>query len=191
VNYTAEELNSKGVTEWNNGNYNKAFKYFQKSADYSYAWGMYNLGHCYELGRGCEKSRAMAIHWYKKAANNNNEEAIKALDRLGVDYNPDGGYANNFNSVIINPSNYPNNYNNTRTCYRCKGSGKCEECYGGKCKNCIGDGYYYYNTYGKVTCNASHEGAQRCSQCYGRGYCPTCNGSNKCQVCSGRGELTN
>ena len=95
---------------------------------------------------------------------------------------PNSNVSNNMTNGNSNYSNsgvYNNNSNNTRTCYKCKGSGMCESgnCYHGQCIQCNGSGYCYYDYGQYIGCNASHEKAQQCTKCYGRGYCPTCSGS--------------
>jgi TPR repeat protein len=59
------------------------------SQDYTLAmeWYQYNIGSLYENGYGTTKDIDIAIEWYKKAADNNNEEAKEALERLTKEQN--------------------------------------------------------------------------------------------------------
>lgn len=43
----------------------------------------YNLGLCYETGRGVEQDIDEAAEWYEKAAEQGNVKAQAALERLG------------------------------------------------------------------------------------------------------------
>ena len=46
-------------------------------------YAQYNLGVCYENGRGVNINKAKAVEWYQKAANQGYENAKTALKRLG------------------------------------------------------------------------------------------------------------
>ena len=63
--------------------YSKALEFYQKSADKGYAKAQYHLGNLYEKGKGVKKDISMAVEWYEKASGNGNEDAEKALKRLG------------------------------------------------------------------------------------------------------------
>ncbi|MBQ3618801.1 MAG: caspase family protein [Bacteroidales bacterium] len=73
----------------NQRNYEKAFEWYQKSANQGYANGQYELAQCYEMGYGCWPDDKKAIEWYKKAADNGNGLAVNMLLYVfGVKYTP-------------------------------------------------------------------------------------------------------
>ena len=59
------------------------FEWLRKSAKTGDAQGQYYTGHALENGIGCKKSLRKAVKWYKKAADQGDEDAIAALRRLG------------------------------------------------------------------------------------------------------------
>ncbi|KAJ3143184.1 hypothetical protein HK100_003862 [Physocladia obscura] len=75
-------LNGYGMAK---PSFSKAFEWFQKSAKQGNPKGENNVGHMYEYGYGVRKDQRQAIEWYEKAANQDLEDAIKSLRRLGVD----------------------------------------------------------------------------------------------------------
>ena len=56
---------------------------FTKSAEQGSEFAQLNLGICYEAGRGVEPDTDIALEWYQKAAEQGNQKALAALDRLG------------------------------------------------------------------------------------------------------------
>lgn len=56
----------------------------KKAAEQGYAEALYNLGIMYEKGEGVEKGKLKAIDFYRKAANNGNENAKQALKELSL-----------------------------------------------------------------------------------------------------------
>lgn len=64
-------------------NYTLAVLYYRKSAEQGVPAAQYNLGVMYEHGRGVNKIIAEARKWYHKAADQNYQDAIEALKRLG------------------------------------------------------------------------------------------------------------
>ena len=80
---TAEQLFSKGKEYFNKKDYNSAVQYYYKSAHMGYSKAQNNLGTCYENGHGVTKSVAEAVKWYRKAAEQGNEDAKKRLSELG------------------------------------------------------------------------------------------------------------
>ena len=61
--------------------YEKAFYWYQKSAELGYADGQKNLGDCYYYGDGTKKDYEKAVYWYKKAAENGIGRAQYSLGR--------------------------------------------------------------------------------------------------------------
>ncbi|MDN5054876.1 tetratricopeptide repeat protein [Aliarcobacter butzleri] len=58
-----------------NGEYKKAFEYFQKSANQNNSNAQFNLATMYSHGEGVEKDYQKAIQWYEESANQNNSNA--------------------------------------------------------------------------------------------------------------------
>ena len=52
---------------------------YRKAAEHGEAWAQFNLGVCYEDGRGVEKDSEQAIYWYRKAAEQGDPNAQRAL----------------------------------------------------------------------------------------------------------------
>ena len=61
----------------------KAALFYRLAADYGDAEAQAKLGWHYESGRGVGQSEAIAVSWYRKAAQQNNAYAQAALRRLG------------------------------------------------------------------------------------------------------------
>jgi TPR repeat protein/tRNA A-37 threonylcarbamoyl transferase component Bud32 len=71
-------LNSLGSHHYNLKNaeeYKKAFEYFKAAANHKYLLAQYNLGLCYEFGRGTEKDLGQAEACYKEAADRGHSSA--------------------------------------------------------------------------------------------------------------------
>ena len=60
----------------------KAVEWYTKAAEQGNAVAQYNLGVCYNFGKGVEKDLQKAIEWYTKAAEQGDEDAQEALERL-------------------------------------------------------------------------------------------------------------
>ena len=67
-NQDPEELNALGNNLYKERNYADAVKFYQKAAEMGYVDSQYNLGYCYEHGRGVLKNIQMAVYWYTPAA---------------------------------------------------------------------------------------------------------------------------
>ena len=65
----------KGVAK----DYKEAVKWYRKAGTSSTE---YKLGLCYENGNGVTKDEKEAVKWYTKAAEQNYEDAKKALERM-------------------------------------------------------------------------------------------------------------
>lgn len=72
----------KGKELSKNGEYDKAFEYYQKAAEKGYALAQFYLGLCYHNGEGVEKNLSEAVKWYRKAADQGHAEAQNALRKL-------------------------------------------------------------------------------------------------------------
>ena len=59
--------------------YKEAVKWYRKSETRQ---SQYKLGQCYEHGNGVTKDEKEAVKWYTKAAEQNYEDAKKALENL-------------------------------------------------------------------------------------------------------------
>ena len=60
-------------------------KWLRKSAEADYVPSQKELGSCYETGSGVEKDDAEAVKWYRKAAEQGDEEAKNVLKHLGAE----------------------------------------------------------------------------------------------------------
>ena len=54
----------------------------KEAAEQGVAKAQFNLGVCYERGKGVEQDSSEAVKWYRKAAEQNFELAMIALERL-------------------------------------------------------------------------------------------------------------
>lgn len=59
-----------------------AYKRAHKAAEWGLAEAQYDLGCCYHLGHGVGKDMTEAAKWWKKAAEQGDERAKQALERL-------------------------------------------------------------------------------------------------------------
>ena len=64
------------------GDSTEAYELFCQSAAQGNANGEYALGLWYYLGDGGESDYEQALHWIRKAAEQGNEEAQEALERI-------------------------------------------------------------------------------------------------------------
>lgn len=71
--------NGKGVKEDNA----EALRWFRKAADQGHPVAQFFLGEIYEKGYGVTIDKAEAVRWYRKSAEQGDEDATKALTRLG------------------------------------------------------------------------------------------------------------
>jgi TPR repeat protein len=62
----------------------KAFEYWQLSAVQGHAFAQFNLGLCYENGRGVAKDIKKAVEYWQLSAAQGDDDAKQALARLGV-----------------------------------------------------------------------------------------------------------
>ena len=60
----------------------EALRLGRLSAEQGCDYAQFNLAECYEQGRGVEQDLEQAIHWYTLAAEQGDEDAIEALERL-------------------------------------------------------------------------------------------------------------
>jgi len=66
------------------GEFVKAVEYYRMAALNGYADAQNSLGYMYENGYGVQKSKELAIEWYKKAARQGNQTAIDNLKTHGI-----------------------------------------------------------------------------------------------------------
>lgn len=72
--------------------YEKAFRYYKKSADAGLAAGIYSVGYCYQVGHGVEKDEGKAFELYLRASEMDFFDAHRALGfcyRSGIGVEPD------------------------------------------------------------------------------------------------------
>ena len=72
-------LQGEGVPQ----NFKEAAHWFSRAAEAGDSSSQYMLGACYELGWGVKRNISMAKYWYRRAAAQGNEDAVKALRKLG------------------------------------------------------------------------------------------------------------
>ncbi len=78
----AQNSFQNGVEYYENGKYDKAVPIFRDLAEQGDAVAQYNLGVCYENGRGVTQSYTEAVKWLKQAAEQGYAEAKEALNIL-------------------------------------------------------------------------------------------------------------
>ena len=62
--------------------FKKAFKLYQNAADKGHTQAMYGLGTMYRNGQGVKKDDALALQWFKKAAEKGDKSAEEAVKEL-------------------------------------------------------------------------------------------------------------
>ncbi len=74
-------LNEEGEKLYQTKRYSEAFKKFEQAVQYDpdNARAIYNLGCCYEFGQGVSENEALAIKWYRKAAEQGEAAAQYAI----------------------------------------------------------------------------------------------------------------
>lgn len=102
-NKAIELGNPAAMNDWAEKNENsnnpkvrvQAFNYYQKAASRDYPPSFYNLGYCYEMGKGVSQNKEMAYRWYKEASkyydlpkiNNGLTRVRSDLIKMGVNVN--------------------------------------------------------------------------------------------------------
>lgn len=81
----AEKLYLKALNCESRGKYQKALKYYLKSADLGYNKAQYDLGVKFHKGIGVLQSDLLALKWYTVAAENGHVEAKYVLGELYID----------------------------------------------------------------------------------------------------------
>jgi TPR repeat protein len=66
-------------SRWKIKNYTKAFPHLCFAAKHGYPHAQNLVGYCYDLGLGTRRDPKAAVHWYKKAATAEYDEAIYNL----------------------------------------------------------------------------------------------------------------
>jgi TPR repeat protein len=100
-------------------NYTAAVKWYKMAAEQNYADAQYNLGYCYEYGKGVEQDYTVAVKWYKKAAEQN---YAVAQYNLGYCYAYGNGVKQDYTEAVkwykkATEQNYPAAQNNLGFCY--------------------------------------------------------------------------
>jgi TPR repeat protein len=75
-------INSMGYTYAKQNNMSEAIKHFEIASGKGSAAANYNLGHCYENGKGVKKDIELAKKYYEEASKKGYKKAIEAVDRL-------------------------------------------------------------------------------------------------------------
>jgi len=94
---SAEELYEKGITLYNQKNYQEAVVWLRKAADLGYADAQYNLGVCYKNGKGVTQDYSEAAKWFRNAADQG--YAIAQVD-LGWCYDTGKGVAQDYSETV-------------------------------------------------------------------------------------------
>lgn len=71
-------LEGEGVAQ----DYNKAFEYGLKAANFGSKYSSYNLGEIYELGRGVPQNKTKALEWFEKSLELGLEAAAEKVQEL-------------------------------------------------------------------------------------------------------------
>lgn len=66
---------NKGVEYYNQGDYDKALKWYTKAGEQGHIEAQYTLGKSYFKGEGVTKDNAEAAKWYRKAAEQGHTDA--------------------------------------------------------------------------------------------------------------------
>ena len=78
----ATPIKNRGIVFEALGNFESAFRDYDKAAALGSVDAMFSLGMLYEQGQGVSKSRSDAISWYQKAADKGHREAGRKLQAL-------------------------------------------------------------------------------------------------------------
>lgn len=81
--YDSYDLLDIGANAYRRGNYEKALKYYKKSAELGNPQAACNLGYIYEYGRTGEKNPEKAFYYYSEAAM---EDNVNAYYKIGDCY---------------------------------------------------------------------------------------------------------
>ncbi len=81
---------SLGALYYQQGNFKKAAALYRKSAGRGNDWAMFNLGDLYRDGSGVRKNLKIAMKWYKKAYEADDEARPEAANRIGLVYSDEG-----------------------------------------------------------------------------------------------------
>ena len=96
-NAELEGMYNKGKKAYDNKKYKQAIKYFRKAAEQGYASAQYNLGYCYDNGKGVTIDSDEAAKWYRKAAEQGHAEA---QHELGHCYGYGRGVEKNYTEAV-------------------------------------------------------------------------------------------
>ena len=76
---------SRGVSAYNNKEFDKAFRLFLKAAEKNDPQAYYMLGRCYHLGRGTSKEYELATRWYTRALSGGHNQAQQAIETVAAE----------------------------------------------------------------------------------------------------------
>jgi tetratricopeptide (TPR) repeat protein len=79
----AEAFYTLGVFYYQRGDFLTAFRHFKNAAEADHADAFFNLAIMYENGEGVGRSLEEAAQWYRRAWELGDQDARRALDRLG------------------------------------------------------------------------------------------------------------
>ena len=78
----AADMYNTGIEYHQDGDYETALRWFRKAALQKNAMAQNTIGEYYEKGLGVEQDLEQAETWYKKAADQGYEPAVRNLERL-------------------------------------------------------------------------------------------------------------
>ena len=78
----AEEWYQRGLRFYEVKEYQNAAACNRKAAELGYAPAQFSLGRCYDFGNGVAKDCTEAVKWFRKAAEQGNVTAKRALENL-------------------------------------------------------------------------------------------------------------
>ena len=81
----AEKFLEKGNTTFEARKYESAVQYYTRAAKLGNAEAQFRLGWCYYDGTGVEKDLNEAEYWFRKSAEQGEEQAKAALNRIGAE----------------------------------------------------------------------------------------------------------
>ena len=91
------DIYNRGVACYSAKNYGEAVKCFRQAAEMGYSDAQYNLGYCYDYGRGVTLDSTEAAKWYTMAAEQGN---ISAQNNLAILYETGRGVEKNLTEAV-------------------------------------------------------------------------------------------
>ena len=90
-----------GLAAYNKRDYGTAATNWRSAARNGHAEAQFNLGYMYQNGQGVERSTEQAVFWFQRAAAMDHAEAKTALERLGMNIEPEAPKAEIVQEVSV------------------------------------------------------------------------------------------